>query len=259
VSTLLERKSVESRGEALFPVADSGRVLAIETASRAGSVSLFENGVEVTSLRAEAGLSQSVTLIALVDKALKAAGTSVTEIDSLVCATGPGSFTGLRIGLATVKGLSVSLNVPCVGVPTLHAVALKAGPSDCTLALLPAGRGEYFAQLLKVGPVNRILELSRAIHVKPDDLFLQLSERAELLVSHCDLEGEMRSPVDHAAMDHPLWEVKAVSGALSTSVGALGLVALEEGRLVPAEKLGALYVRPSDPELKTRSERLDRF
>ena len=250
---------MESRGGAHLSAAESGRVLALETASRAGSVSLFENGIEAKSLCGDAESSHSVTLIALVDKVLTAAGTTVPEINSLVCATGPGSFTGLRIGLATVKGLSVSFDIPCVGVPTLHAVALNAGPSARTLALLPAGRGEYFAQLLSVRPGNRVLELSRAIHVKPDDLFSQLTGCDELLVSHCDLEGKMRSAVDQAAVNHPSWEIVPVAGALSTSVGALGLVAIEEGRMVSAEKLGALYVRPSDPELKSGSERLDRF
>ena len=249
---------MESRGESLS-AAHSGRVLAIETASRTGSVSLFEKGVEVKSLCGDAQSSHSVTLISLIDRVLTAAGTTVAELDGIVCATGPGSFTGMRIGLATVKGLSASLNLPSVGVPTLHAVALKAGPSDCTLALLPAGRGEYFAQLLKVGQENRVLELSRAIHVRPDDLFSQLSEQDKLLVSYCDLEGEMRSAVDHSVFNHPSWQVSSISGALSTSVGKLGLVAIEEGRTVSADELGALYVRPSDPELKASSERLDRF
>jgi len=98
------------------------------------------------------------------------ADVELRSVDLFACASGPGSFTGLRIGLATVKALAATLGLPCVGIPTLHAIAHAAGPSSGTVGLLPAGRGEVFAQLLSVSLEGAVTELDIPAHLSPQKM-----------------------------------------------------------------------------------------
>ena len=93
------------------------------------------------------------------------------RIELFAVTTGPGSFTGLRSGLATIKAFAATLNRPVVGVPTLHAVAFACGTAGRVLASLPAGRGEVFAQLLSTESGNVLKELSEPFHLSPQALW----------------------------------------------------------------------------------------
>jgi len=114
-------------------------ILAIETATRAGSVAIARGENILASRLGDASSSHSQDLIENIDAALKEAGVELSTIDLLAAAIGPGSFTGIRIGLATAKSLAVSLDRRCVGVSTLAAVSHAAGVGVPIVALLPAG------------------------------------------------------------------------------------------------------------------------
>src|SRR5947207_1763330 len=133
-----------------MPDPQSPLILSLETATLAGSVALSRGNQMLAALAGDSGVSHSNTLLHDVDKLLSEAHIDLSDIDFFAVATGPGSFTGLRIGIATVKALAATLDRPCAGVPTLQAIALAAGPSPGSIALLPAGRGEVFAQLFSV-------------------------------------------------------------------------------------------------------------
>ena len=129
---------------------DNPVILSVETATRLGSVCLSRRNEVVVSVAGENVGSHSNTLLRQIQEVLARAQVSLGEVDLFAAASGPGSFTGLRIGLATIKGLAATLNRPCIGVPTLQAVALSGGISASSVAILPAGRGEVFAQRFAV-------------------------------------------------------------------------------------------------------------
>src|ERR1700674_3061947 len=141
-------------------------ILAIETATRAGSVALARGGAILASVSGEASASHSTHLIESIESVLQSAGAELGEIDLFAAAIGPGSFTGLRIGLATTKALAMCMGKDCAGVSTLAAIAHAAGSSSHTLALLPAGRGELFTQLFSVDD-GQVRELDAAAHLTP--------------------------------------------------------------------------------------------
>src|SRR5213593_4045257 len=116
--------------------------LSLETATLAGSISISRGPNILASSSGDPAVSHSNTLLADIDELFSRVNLSLREIELFAVASGPGSFTGLRIGLATVKALAVTMNRPCVGVPTLEAIAHSAGSSEATVTLLPAGRGE---------------------------------------------------------------------------------------------------------------------
>ena len=132
-------------------------ILSIDTATLGGSVWLGSGTDELAARIGDPQVSQSASLLKDISDSLDQEGLRLADVDLFACASGPGSFTGLRIGLATLKGLAASLERPCVGIPTLHAVAHAAGSSVATVALLPAGRGEVFAQMLSVSKSGSVV------------------------------------------------------------------------------------------------------
>lgn len=123
------------------------RVLGIETSSRRGSVALIDAG-HVVARRAHTDLNaHAERLGALLDAALEAAGWTKRDIERIGVGMGPGSFTGLRVGIAYAQGISLGLGVPVVGVGSLEAMVRPLGQDvpGLRVPLLDARRGEVFA------------------------------------------------------------------------------------------------------------------
>ena len=146
-------------------------ILSVETATLSGSVAVSRGDEMLGVVTGDARVSHSNTLLADVDRLLAETRIALAEIDLFAVATGPGSFTGLRIGIATIKALAATLDRPTVGIPTLEAVALSGGVSAESVALLPAGRGEVFAQLFSVLGSDLVEQLDEAAHIPPAQLF----------------------------------------------------------------------------------------
>ena len=125
------------------------RILAVDTSTAWGGAALLESGEGELRLVAEVGLSVEGSLAArllpVVDLVFSAAGWERSSIDLYAAAKGPGSFTGIRVGLGLLAGWALASGKPCVGVGTLDAVAEAYGPAEAErLPLLPAGRGNVY-------------------------------------------------------------------------------------------------------------------
>ena len=99
------------------------RILGVESSATAASAAVTENGVVKSLQFSNTGLTHSQTLMPMIDKALKSAGIGLNDIDCIAVSNGPGSFTGVRIGVAAVKGLAQPLNIKCIGISSLEAIA----------------------------------------------------------------------------------------------------------------------------------------
>ena len=98
-------------------------ILAVDTAGKTAAVAVLRDDVLLYEAQCNNGLTHSETLLPMIDTALKACGLTVGSLDVLGVTNGPGSFTGLRIGLAVVKGLALPKQIPCAGVSTMAALA----------------------------------------------------------------------------------------------------------------------------------------
>jgi len=126
------------------------RLLAIETATSVQSVALVEDDRLLVELSYEAQGNRGGVLLPTVDQVLKKAGVAARDLDVVAVSIGPGSFTGLRVGLATAKGLALGAGARVVGVPTLEALAEGYASADTTIcALLDAYRGEVYMALFR--------------------------------------------------------------------------------------------------------------
>ena len=126
-------------------------ILAFESSARAASVALVEDGRLISQYSQCSGLTHSRTLLPMAEDMLKNAELSLDRVDLFAVAHGPGSFTGIRIGESTVKGLAWAADKPCVGVSTLEAMAwhaLAAGGLVCPV--MDARRSQVYNALFRV-------------------------------------------------------------------------------------------------------------
>ena len=136
--------------------------LAFESSAKAASVALCEDGRLISQVIQCSGLTHSRTLLPMAEDLLKNAEMEMKQIDSFAVAQGPGSFTGIRIGIATVKGLAWAADKPCIGVSTPAAMAwngVAAGGLIC--AVMDARRSEVYNALFRI-------EDGRPVRLCPD-------------------------------------------------------------------------------------------
>ena len=139
--------------------------LAFETSAKAASVALTENGKLLGESYQNTGLTHSQTLMVMAEDLLKQCGKKVADLTVVAVAEGPGSFTGVRIGVAAAKGLSWGGELPCYGVSTLEAMAVSLGIYEGHIcACMDARRSQVYNALFLVsgGTVERITD-DRAI------------------------------------------------------------------------------------------------
>jgi tRNA threonylcarbamoyladenosine biosynthesis protein TsaB len=214
----------------------------------AGSLAVARGAEVVGRLSGDPAISHSNMLLADLDQLLAETGIKLAEVDLFAVAAGPGSFTGLRIGIATVKALAVTLDRPCAAIPTLHAVALSGAVSELTVALLPAGRGEVFAQLFSVSSDGVPTAMDEPAHIPPSRMIEKYGSHERL--NWCG-EGAVaqRELIERAAAGKQ-WRIAPPPPNLATHVATLALAQFKKNAMVAPDALQAIYVRPSDAELK---------
>jgi len=239
-------------------------ILSVETATMGGSVCISRGAALLAYNVGEPRVSHSHTLLSDINRALTVSKTKLREIELFAVASGPGSFTGLRIGIASVKALAATFGRPCAGIPTLRAVAHAAGSSELTVALLPAGRGELFAQMFSVSAHAGDTQLDAVAHISPGKVL----ERYGMLANICwsgegahlyrdqiqqwaEREGhqliEMKGQANPGAGQG--WRLAPKQPNLAQHVALLALTRFQENELDTPQTLRAIYVRPSDAEL----------
>lgn len=158
------------------------KILAIESSAKAASVAIVEDGKILGETFLNCGLTHSVTIMPSVEWLLKMSNLSIRDISRIAISAGPGSFTGLRIGMAAVKGLAWACDIPCCGVSTLEAAAMSTSHIDGTVcAVMDARANQVYNALFtaKGGVLTRMCE-DRAISLC--DLEKELSDKSDVVL-----------------------------------------------------------------------------
>lgn len=135
------------------------KILSLECSATPASAAITENGKIIASAFVNVKLTHSQTLMPMVENLLSAAALDIDDIDGLAISNGPGSFTGIRIGISAVKGLAAPRNLPCAGVSTLFSMAYNFIDTDCTLcAVMDARCNQVYNALFDIedGKITRI-------------------------------------------------------------------------------------------------------
>ena len=153
-------------------------ILALESSAKAASVALCRDGVLIAQSQQCSGLTHSCTLLPMAEQMLKNTDTKLAEVDAIAVARGPGSFTGVRIGVSTAKGLAWGAQKPAIGVSTLEAMTRGAAYADgLYCACMDARKQQIYNAVfsLQAGKLTRLTD-DRAIAI--DALVPELSEGA---------------------------------------------------------------------------------
>ena len=218
-------------------------IVAIDTSGKQGSVALCRGDREsfdVLQLTSLEGGTYSAQLLPRIAEVLQQNKLSKTEVDGFVVVSGPGSFTGLRVGLATVKGLCAVLQKPLASVSMLEAVALAHGGDGETVTVaLDAGRGEVYVgeYQLSAGRANVVREY--------------IARLDEFAAAAKDVRGGLITPdakVEEAIQaGNP--KARLVSVVHAHQIGRIGLGKLLAGETADPATIDVNYIRRSDAEI----------
>lgn len=231
------------------------RVLGIDTATWTSSVGIID-GRETLAERTLANEhgSHATTLLPMVESALHAARLRLSDLQLLAVSIGPGSFTGLRIGLSTVKGFSLAAGLPIVGVPTLEAFAHAAGRrSGLVCPVLDARKKEVYGAVFRWN--GEMLEhVCEATVLRPQDFAQRLTVPCTLIGDGVDeYESTWRAHLGDAADLVPFRDCSP----RGTSVAALGLRIMQARGAADPAQLVPIYLRKSEAELGRQLQERD--
>ena len=216
-------------------------ILATDTSGKDGSLALVRfaaRTLDMLELVSLAGGTFSAQLVPQISAGLTKHNLTKSDIDAFAVASGPGSFTGLRVGLAAIKALAEVLQKPIAAVSLLEAVAWAAGWEGNLLAALDAGRGEIYC-----GEYER--RGSRATPITQQ----LLTEREFPAAAAGRRVATPDAKVAALARERNL-QVAQIARPRADAIAQLGFEKLQEGEIVSPEALDATYLRRSDAEIK---------
>jgi len=224
------------------------RILAVETATSWQSVAILEEDVVLAKEEQDAGGAHGLTLLPAIDRLFERAALQATDLDGLACSIGPGSFTGIRVGVATCLGLRTATGLPLTLVPTLEAMAMDVESAASRLCPMLMGRtGELYWAIFRRtrdGRLDRILPE----HVGPPEaVAASLGDETTVFgEGWFKMEPKIRAALSPSITLFPARADHAKPSAVA--VGLLGLQKLRQGEIA-GDCVMPLYVQRAEAEL----------
>ena len=240
------------------------RILAIDSSGLVATVAVVEEENEISKTIAEYTINykktHSQTLLPMLDEIVKMTDMNLDTIDAIAVAGGPGSFTGLRIGSATAKGLGLALKKPLIHIPTVDGLAYNLCYTDRIICpIMDARRGQVYAGIYEFD--------GQKLHILEDQMAVPIEELGEKLKKYLK-EGRRVTflgdgvPVHKTKIKEEILPGEAVTFApanmnrqRAASVGTLGMQYYKEGKIETAMEHEPDYLRVSQAE-RERKERL---
>jgi tRNA threonylcarbamoyladenosine biosynthesis protein TsaB len=222
-------------------------LLALDTSTSQVSVAIGDGGAVVGSVALVGGRRHAEQLAPAIDYLRTECRVALSDLAAIAVGTGPGLFTGLRVGVTTAKVMAEALRIPVVGVPSLDLVASPLRSSGRTIvAVLDARRHEVFAARYQPVPggVQRISDY--AVHA-PAELVAELAVEPHGLLLAGD--GVERFPAEFAALDHAEYAGSSFSAPSVAALVELATARAEREEFEQPGELRPLYLRQSDAEI----------
>jgi len=219
-------------------------ILAFDTSSKTASVAIVRDHVIVYDVMINTGLNHSEVLLPAIENACRQSGINITDFDLFACTIGPGSFTGLRIGVSTLKGFMLATAKPAVGVSTLAALALNAGKSTKKIcSIMDAGRGQVYYASFKYDSRGLLRQVGKEQVLNPSHITY---DKKTIYVG----EGD----VTYSEVVHTDNKIKIASSSQryirASSVAILGKEKFDRNELLDVETFIPVYLRSTYVEDK---------
>ena len=222
------------------------KILAVDTATNSCSVAATDDGKLVAELTLNKDETHSKHLMELIHSVLENAGFSVADLDGLAVTVGPGSFTGLRIGISTIKGLAHALGKPVVGVSTLKALARQCGQTPHLICpLLDARKGEVYAATYRFNE-GQLIQKTGARAIIPEAVVADIKSPCLFIGTGAQL---YRKRIVAAAGNLAHFVAEDQNAIKASSVSLLSMPRFEDNDTDEIGDLVPHYIRKSDAEL----------
>lgn len=238
------------------------KILALDSSGLVASVAVAEDGQLIAEYNIQYKKTHSQTLLPMLDEIKRMTELDLSSLDAVALAAGPGSFTGLRIGSATAKGLGFALDIPLIEIPTLEGLAYNLyGAAEYVCPIMDARRGQVYTGIYefvreegRVSDAYRLSAVWQQCAVPIEELADRLNglERAAVFlgdgvpVFEEKLAQLMKAPY-HFAPVH-------MNRQRAASVAALGSVYYKDGKYVKAQDHAPVYLRLSQAERERREK-----
>ena len=230
-------------------------ILAVDTSAKPVSCALAEEGRVIASFYANTGLTHSQTLMPMIERLLNVAGKMVSDLDAVAVNAGPGSFTGVRIGVSAVKGLAFTGGLPCISVSTLESMAenVAADAHSVICCLMDARCQQVYGALFE-------RDADGVVHRLTEDEALTIDEMGERIAA---LNRSVILVGDGSEMCYKKWRdtlgcVRLAPASVrfqsAASTALIGARLFAQGATISAEELLPIYLRlpQAERELKAR-------
>lgn len=230
------------------------RILALDSSGLVASVAIVEEEQTVAEYTVNYKKTHSQTLLPMLDEIVKMTDMGLQSIDAIAVAGGPGSFTGLRIGSATAKGLGLALNKPLIHIPTLEGMAYNLyGSSAVICPIMDARRKQVYTGIYRFEEGElKVLEDQTAIAV--DELIQKLNEMGEEVVFLGDGVPVYADCLREGLSIPFIFAPANMNRQRASSVGLLGIEYFKQGKTETAREHQPDYLRVSQAE-RERNER----
>ena len=224
------------------------KILGIDSSGLVASAALAADGILVSEFTVNNGQTHSQTLLPMIERVVEMSGVPLEALDAIAVSAGPGSFTGLRIGASTAKGMGLALNIPIVPVPTLEGLAYRVWAPDTFICpMMDARRNQVYTGIYRIaGNQLETVEGQCAVSIE------EITEKVNQLGQKVILLGD-GIPVHMEFLKNQLtvpWEEAPVhmSRQSAAAVAALGEIYFSQGKWEEARKHCPIYLRKSQAE-----------
>lgn len=226
-------------------------ILALDTTSKATSITVAKGNQSLRTIKGLSGEKRSEKLWIDVQSLLAEIGLTIRDIDLFAVCVGPGGFTGLRVGIAAVKGWCAALSKPVVGLTSLEAAAFSAAPAHLVCALVNANRNEVYSELFSFNGDGVPIPQNDPIVSSLDEALKRIAGSKEIsFAGDAALAYEQAIKSFDAATTERKWSVDHKDVCIAEDIASLAFLKHESGKVETAATLKACYIRPAEAEIK---------
>jgi len=224
------------------------KVLGIDTSTSCGAMGLIDDGEVISDYLLNLPVTHSERLLGAIEFVLREARCPIENIDGWAIALGPGSFTGLRIGVSTVKGLALATGKPVAGVSILDVLASQIAPTPYLICpILDARKKEIYTAFYRYEEGSSLKRQSDYQAIRPENLVKKITEPTIFLGDGVKTYGDF---LLNSLASSAIFPPAPLHFSHGSMVAKLGFELLRKGKHLNLSTFSPLYIRPSEAEMK---------
>lgn len=232
------------------------KILGIDSSGMVAGVAVVQDDITVAEYNVNYKKTHSQTLLPMIDAVVEMLELDINELDAIAIAAGPGSFTGLRIGSATVKGLGLAIDKPIVPVPTCHGLAYNVCGTDRLICpIMDARRNQVYTGIYSFEQ-NKLVVHENQMAIDVCELIQRLEKYNRPVLFLGDGVPVYRKTIDEQMLGEHCYAPVHLNRQRASSIAALGMEMYKAGQYESADEHAPIYLRKSQAE-REREEKLE--